>query len=285
MKLKIKEFHKSQNGRFVLGRTNLGEIFIWDFIQNKLIDKIKLSYITGGHRLAIDNKGKYIAAVMYSESIVLYYVKTGELVWSLNEIDNIQEVHFIDDMDILAVTSSYKNYWVNINGGDIFGCIDCSSILDIYKDIRIILRNDNEIVCNNALIKFDGLCLAGVITPEGFCISKVGGGLYFYNFKGEQIWYQENIKNEHFVKLVYMEKLMRIVGIIYKYDAPRTEPFYRAICIDIGNGKILCEGDLDNGVDFEFINSGERILSTTRKLYLIEKDRIIEDGFVNLRKE
>ena len=37
MKLKIKEFHKSQNGRFVLGRTNLGEIFIWDFIQNKLI--------------------------------------------------------------------------------------------------------------------------------------------------------------------------------------------------------------------------------------------------------
>ena len=152
MKLKIEELYSSENGNFVVGSSNTEEAFIWDINNRELINRFNINYDCGGNRLAIDNEGKYIASAKYSKGgVTLYSVKSGEEIWNLKEISIIKSIRFIGNKDILAITSNDGViYWVNVNGGDIFGSMNnCKKVLDNKEDSMLSIGNSNEVIYND----------------------------------------------------------------------------------------------------------------------------------------
>lgn len=283
MKLKVQELHVSQNGRFVIGGTNTHEVFIWDIKTKKLINRFHAIYTEIGDRLAVDNSGEYVATATYSEGrVTLYSLKDGMVIWNLYDIDEIQSIHFLPKEGILSIISEEcTEYLVNVIGGDIFGDTNCQEILDMNEDSRIIVRENDDIVYKNISLNIQENYLAGVITPLGIAISQLGGGLSFWNENGNT-WNKSNNKNEHIVKLSYVKKLDCIAGIIYKYNSPRKEPFFKLACYNIENGELMYENDLDNGIDFVFVGDGNEVLSTTGNIYSITEKQI--NLLMNIRK-
>ena len=65
-----------------------------------------------------------------------------------------------------------------------------------------------------------------------------------------------------------------ICGLIYKYNSPRKEPFYKLACYNLNDGQLFYENDLDNGDDFIFVEEGNKILSSTGNFYSIENNQV-----------
>lgn len=277
MKLKLEELYSSENGKYIVGGSNTEEAFIWNIGNKELLNRFKIKFDCGGNRLAIDNDGKHIASAEYSKGgVTLYSVETGEETWNLKQISIIRNIRFIGNKEILAVTSNDGIvYWVNVNGGDIFGSMNnCKKILDNIEDLMISIDNSNELIFNDKHLNIKGNYLAGTITSQGVVVSKSGGGLYCFDNDGNSIWNQNNSKNEHIIKLAYKKCSNYICGLIYKYNSPRKEPFYKLSCYNANNGELVYENDLDNGIDFVFVEGGNKILSTTGNLYSIEDNEI-----------
>jgi len=110
-------------------------------------------------------------------------------------------------------------------------------------------------------------------TPLGVAASAVGNNLMLYNHNGEKVWEVTNKKGEHFTKLHYSHKLDIIHGIIFKYDGPRTEPFWVLYAINAIDGEIIYKFDPPNeSVVFGFAQQGETLICSNGEVYRLSRD-------------
>lgn len=104
--------------------------------------------------------------------------------------------------------------------------------------------------------------------PQGFCFSNMGGGLFCYTSKGRLIWKANNKKAEHYTKLTYFEKYNYLLALAYKYDNPRTQPYYFVDVYDVLSGNLKYSLKLeDDATEYIFIKDSEKIISNRGSIY------------------
>ncbi|OAA87553.1 YncE family protein [Clostridium coskatii] len=273
--MKVYELYSSIDGNYVIAGDFEKDTQVWNMrTYTKIID-LKTKYGSGGKRLAISDNGKFCADAAYNRfGVTLYDAKSGEIIWNIKEIKHIQRIRFTGNDENLSVSNNENQTFVlDLVDGKIISKINGARNIIYNKYGSNLIMNDYYIKYNNYRIetKKEKLILDVYCLPNGFACSTVGEGLYVYNTNGLLMWKADNNKNEHFVSISYLKKYNYVCGIVYKYNSPRTAPYYVVYCYNAGTGDLKYAHDLDEGFSYAFIRESEQIISGSGRVFQLNE--------------
>ena len=148
------------------------------------------------------------------------------------------------------------------------------NISDIYPDAEMPLTLSGD----EKQIKFPGKILklekpvTDMFPKNGrvYC-ALFGGGIKCFSKTKKELWSAENNKGEIYQKIAYLEKFNYVLGLGFKAEEPRSEPFHFVDVRNAETGEIVYTVGLSDAGYFAFTNSG--IVSSDGDFYeLCEKD-------------
>lgn len=273
--MKVYELYPSANGNYVIAGAFEKDTQVWDMRTYTKIIELKTKYGAGGKRLAISDSGEFCAAAAYNKfGVTLYDAKSGDIIWNTKEIKHIQKIRFTDNDEKLSVSNNEgQTFILDLANGKIISKTNMAKSIIYNKYGSDLIMNDYYIKYSNCMIepKKENLILEACCLPKGFACSTIGEGLYVYNTDGLLMWKADNNKNEHFVSISYLKKYNYVCGIIYKYDSPRTSPYYVVYCYEAETGNLKYTQNLDEGFSYAFIREAEQIISGSGRVFQLNE--------------
>jgi len=272
--MKVYDMNSSINGKYFLATAAEKTIQIYDADAKKRIAEFSTHYEFGGKRTCLSNNGKLMAVARYSRfGITLYDVVSKEILWVNKEVKRIQRICFSADESRIYVTNNDDVlYEISVNDGKVVSTKKHISEVAVGKNGVVEMLDhygNRRIMFNGKMIVPEKGVLSLLIAEDHVFYSNIRGGLVCCSNSGHTVWQVENNEGEHYVKLSYCEKYNALIAIAYKFSEGRTKPYNFFDVYDISNGKILLSSDLDDGVDFTFINNSEKIVSGTGTVFSI----------------
>lgn len=271
--MQVFEMAASLNGEYFLAAEFKNKIQVWSASNNKKLAEFSTHFAAGDKRMAISNDGSLLAAAAYARfGITLYDTNSVKEIWTNKQIKRIQQIAFSEDDSVLYVINSDNIlYALAVSDGNILFSEQDRENITVSRFGTIVETAGKKIIYNKRLLSnmpYIKLVLGMCAFPQGFCFSNMGGGLFCYNPKGRLMWKADNKKAEHYVKLAYFEKYQYLLALAYKYDIPRTQPYYFVDVYDVLSGnlkyKLMLEEDAS---EYVFISNSEKIISNRGTIY------------------
>lgn len=273
--MEIFEMESSKSGNYFLAAEFEKKVAVYESVTSRKLGEYNTHFTSGGKRMCITDSGKYFAAAAYGRfGITLFDIEKQNALWTTKEIKRIQQISFsADDNKLFAINNDDKLYTISLTDG---------SVISVEKNIRNIFPDSTlkvKLASDEHHLTWDGgsANLTGKIlrlcsgNNKVFC-SIMGGGLKCFSVEGSELWYTKNRLEEHYIKLCYCPKFDFIIGLGFKFGSERIEPFYFLDVYSAASGDIAYSVGLNDAFRYTFIDNGEKIVSGTGNVYILQKD-------------
>ncbi len=279
----ICEMRSSRNGKFFLTGDSDGNVTIFNSETGEKFGSYKTNFESGGNRMCVTDDGKYFVAAAYSMDLTLYETAAGKELYKDDTFFHVQTVLFSLDEKQIFVLYSDIMYTRTIG---VKGLETERNISDYYPDSDLPLKLSGD----RMKIKFPGKILKleksamDMLSHDGkIYVAVFGGGMKCFLPNKKELWSVESNVNEHYQRIAYCEKYDYILGLGFKYNEPRTEPFHFVDVRSAQTGEIIYTVGLFRGYYYVFIRNGEGIASSNGDLYeLGEKEFTLKENWFDI---
>lgn len=273
--MRIFEMESSKSGNYFLAAEFEKKVAVYESATGRKLGEYNTYFESGGKRMCITDSGKYFAAAAYGRfGITLFDIEKQNALWTTKEIKRIQQISFsADDTKLFAINNDDKLYTIAMTDGSIISIEN--DIRKIFPDstLEVKLTSDtHHLIWDGGSANLNGEILCFCSGSSKLFCSIMGGGLKCFSVEGSELWSAENKFEEHYIKLCYCPKYDYIVGLGFKFGSERTEPFYFLDVYSAESGDIAYSVGLNDTFQYTFIDNGERIVSGTGNVYILQKD-------------
>lgn len=281
--MEVSEMRSSINGKFFIVGDIDGNVEVFNSETAEKFGPYKTGFMPGGQRMCLSEDGELFAAGNYDENVSVYETKTGKEILCDDMFFHTQKLRFSLDKKQLWVF--YSDMMFIVTMGEKIHDLK-HNISDIYPDEEMPLTLSGD----EKQIKFPGKILKlekrvmDMFPHNGrvYC-ALFGGGMKCFLKSKKELWSADNNPNEHYQCIAYCEKYNYILGLGFKYDEPRTEPFYFADVRSAETGELIYTVGLNNGHYFAFIDNGSKIAASNGDLYEIsEKSFTLKERYFDI---
>ncbi len=269
--MEITEMRSSRNGKFFMAGSSDGEIIVINSETAERFGAYQTKFESGGRRMCVSDDGEYFAAGSYSRDVSVYETKTGKAVYRDDTFFHTQNLRFSLDRKQLFVFYSDIMYIMTLGEK----MLDIKhNISDYYPDDEMSLTLSGD----EMQIKFPGKILKleksvmDMFPKNGrvYC-ALFGGGIKCFSKTKKELWSAESNPNEHYQRIAYCDKLGYVMGLGFKFNEPRTEPFHFVDVRNAETGELIYTVGLNGANYFAFTYNG--IAASNGDFYeLHEKD-------------
>ena len=274
--MEITEMRSSDNGKFFIAGSSDKKIIVFNSETGERFGAYQTEFESGGRRMCISNDGKYFAAGSYSGSVSIYETGTGKVILYDDTFFHTQNLRFSLDKKQLFVFYSDIMYTRTLGEK----MLDIKhNISDYYPDEEMSLTLSGD----EMQIKFPGKILKlekrvmDMFPKNGrvYC-AFFGGGMKCFSKTKKELWSADSKLNEHYQRIAYSEKFNYIMGLGFKYNEPRTEPFHFVDVRNAETGELIYTIGLNGANYFAFTNNG--IAASNGDFYEVhEKDFTVHE--------
>lgn len=268
----------SNNGKYLAGLSNLdttkdtADVTVYETENFSEINSFKkVPYYIAGRRCAISDDGKYVVTSSYykRKGMVLFNTQTGKRMWTNKDYTKIQVLQFSKDSQyIIVITATGSVYYISIETGEKLKTLNGKEFYENTYGADIFIHDKKAKVGEITIESPSFGYITALGTKDCVVLSPVTKGLYVYHYDGTLLWENNPQGILHFLKLSYDEENEIVYGI-----APEA-----VISFSLVDGTIIDRLDFDvirSGNSSEFINEGNYVLGADKKIYNLEKGKII----------
>lgn len=279
--MEINEMESSVNGKFFMAGSSDGKIMVFNSETGERFGPYQTEFLSGGRRMCLSDDGELFAAGNYNKSVTVYETTTGKVLRS-DDFFHTQKLRFSLDKKQLWVFYSDMQIIVTLNEK----LQDLKhNISDIYPDSEMPLTLSGD----EKQIKFPGKILKlekevmDMFPRNGrvYC-ALFGGGIKCFSKTKKELWSVDSNPGEIYQKIAYLEKFNYVLGMGFKAEEPRTEPFHFVDVRDAETGELVYTVGLYEGDYFTFTDGG--IVASNGDFYEFhEKDFTLKEKRFDVR--
>ncbi len=278
--MEICEMRSGENGKFFMAGSPDGKIIVFNSKTGERFGPYQTEFESGGRRMCVSCDGELFAAGKYRGNTTIFETKTGKEIRS-NEFFHAQNLRFSLEKKQLWVFYTDMQFIVTL--GKKLQDLK-HNISDIYPDAEMPLTLSGD----EKQIKFPGKILKleksvmDMFPRNGrvFC-ALFRGGLKCFSKTKKELWSAENNAGEIYQKIAYLEKYNYVLGLGFKAEDPRTEPFHFVDVRNADTGEIVYTAGLSNAYYFTFTDCG--IAALNGDFYeFCENDFVLKEKFFDV---
>ena len=254
--MKINEMRSSRDGKFFMAGSSDGKIMVFNSETGERFGPYQTEFQAGGRRMCLSDDGEYFAAGKYSRNVTIYKTETGKEILCKDSFFHTQNLRFALDKKQLLVF--YSDIMYTITMGE--KMLDIKhNISDYYPDEEMPLTlsgDEMQIKFPGKILKL-GKCVMDMFSKNG-CIYCVlfGGGMKCFTKTKKELWSVENKAGEIYQRIAYLDKFNYVLGLGFKAEEPRTEPFHFVDVRNAETGELIYTIGLNDGYYYAFTNTG-----------------------------
>ncbi len=273
--MEINEMESSLNGKFFMAGSPDGEILVFNSETGERFGPYKTEFLSGGRRMCLSEDGELFAAGQYKGNTTIYETKTGKEIRS-NEFFHAQRLRFSLDKKQLWVFYSDMQFIVTL--GEKLQDLK-HNISDIYPDAEMPLTlsgDEKQIKFPGKILKLEKMVMDMFPQNGRVYCALFGGGMKCFSKTKKELWSAENNPGEIYQKIAYCGKFNYVLGLGFKAEEPRTEPFHFVDVRSAETGELVYTVGLYEGNYFTFTDCG--IVASNGDFYeLQEKDFVLKE--------
>ena len=272
MKKRVSHIATSQKGPVFLVAEFEKKAYSWNLDTYERISEFDTVLDYGGFRLAITEDGKQCVAAAYNRyGLAMYDVSTGSIVWSRKDIKGTQYIKF-DPANEKIYVGFYKKPMLVIDRNDGSDIERIRSAEQVYFDYisskRFFLKDENKVVGDGIEVESPAFTFFDA-QPTKTGAALCADDLIYYDLSEQKItWRVTPGAKEHFLKLAYSIEKDVIFALLYKYDEPRTSPYYLLYRISADDGAVKYTFPLPlESFEFGFAQDAAKLICSSGELF------------------
>lgn len=254
--MEITEMRSSRNGKFFTAGSSDGKIIVFNSETGERFGEYRTELETGGRRMCVSDDGEYFAAASYSGSVSIYETKTGKVILHNDTFFHTQNLRFSLDKKQLFVFYSDIMYTRTLGEK----MLDIKhNVSDYYPDEEMPLTlsgNEMQIKFPGKILKLEKSVMDMFAKNGRIYCALFGGGMKCFSKTKRELWAVESKPNEHYQRIAYCEKTGCVMGLGFKYNEPRTEPFHFVDVCNAETGELIYTVGLNGASYFALTNNG-----------------------------
>jgi hypothetical protein len=261
-------------------------VMVWDIKTGKMMSSFNTILDFGGTRLAVANKKDiFIAGDYQRNGVAGYQISDGYMVWHRNDLKNVQNIWISPDDEMAICIFEYGiSQVLELSSGDTIKTIRGLNWVAFNKDnnwvalfknsIEILEHLDNRI--KNIKNVQSGRMLDSFFGGDYIIISPgIENPVSFIRLSDNNITIYQPQKGQHIVRLVYLKKEGKYVGVLLDYQ--KGEQWLIKFDLLKGEmGKVITS--IGRPAAAEFCNDGDGLI-TSDGLFVDSSTGLFEKRF------
>ncbi len=264
------QLYVSRNSHFAVFSKFDNHVQVWDLLAQRRVAAFETILDFGGRRIAINDAGTCCVAGGYKRGISAYDVATGQELWRRKDLTGVHLISITLDQK-RALCGFEKRGFESLN-------LETSKSKTPLRGVRMVVESEfdpvrifekngaNYIVADNENKKLLTIPretfapLSFAFSPGHVVVTESGGRIRCHNLqKGSMVWNYQPEPGTHALRLAFNNCDNSLVAILWPY---RNGGPYQVVNFDIVDGSEKSQFMIDRGMEFAFLASGSRILSS-----------------------